>query len=145
MKVLVVEDDAAIRELVVIKLTRAGHEVLAESNGNAGLATALAEQPDLAILDWMMPGLTGVELCRAMRLDPRSAHISVLLLTSRAQESDIEQGFAAGATDYMVKPFRGRELISRAESLMTRKPHASASPGDRLANATTIRSDGPER
>lgn len=121
MKVLVVEDDSAIRQLVAMKLTRAGYEVLAEDNGKAGLATALDERPDLVILDWMMPGLSGVEVCRAMRTDPRAEHIGVLLLTARAQEGDIDQGFAAGATDYMVKPFRGRELISRVESLLTQK------------------------
>jgi DNA-binding response OmpR family regulator len=65
----------------------------------------------------MMPGLTGVEVCRAMRADPRAKNTTILLLTSRAQEADIDQGFTAGADDYMVKPFRGRELVSRVKSL----------------------------
>lgn len=119
MRVLVVEDDVDIRDLVVMKLTRAGHDVLAEGDGDSGLAVALDQQPDLVILDWMMPRLTGVEVCRAMRADPRTEDVAVLLLTSRAQEADVGQGFTAGASDYMVKPFSGRELLSRAESLLT--------------------------
>jgi DNA-binding response OmpR family regulator len=117
MKVLVVEDDVDIRDLVISLLSRAGYEVLAEDNGEAGLAAALTRQPDLVILDWMMPGRTGVEVCRAMRADPRAKNTTILLLTSRAQEADIDQGFTAGADDYMVKPFRGRELVSRVKSL----------------------------
>jgi DNA-binding response OmpR family regulator len=117
MKVLVVEDDADVRDLVVLSLVKAGFEVWTEADGESGLAAALAEQPDVVILDWMMPRMTGVEVCRAMRAHPRTEHISVLLLTSRLQEADIDLGFAAGASDYMVKPFRGRELVSRVESL----------------------------
>lgn len=118
MTVLVVEDDADIRELVALSLRQAGFAVLAQSNGEAALAVALAEQPDLVILDWMMPRMSGVEVCRALRADPRGQHIPVLVLTSRAQEVDIDLGFDAGANDYMVKPFRARELVSRVESLV---------------------------
>jgi two-component system phosphate regulon response regulator PhoB len=117
MKVLVVEDDLDIQELVISLLSRAGYDVLAESNGDAGLAAALTQQPDLVILDWMMPGLSGVEVCRAMRADPRAKTIAVLMLTSKAQETDIDQAFTVGADDYMVKPFRGRELVSRVNAL----------------------------
>lgn len=131
MKVLVVEDDVDIRDLIVMKLTRVGYEVLAEGTGEAGLAVAMEELPDLVILDWMMPRMTGVEVCRAMRADPRAEHIPVLLLTSRAQEADIDQGFTAGATDYMVKPFQGRELVSRVESLLTKKQRVPVRPGYR--------------
>lgn len=118
MTVLVVEDDPDVRDLVVLALQQAGFTVLAQSNGEAALAVALAEQPDLVILDWMMPGMTGVEVCQALRADPRGRTIPVLVLTSRAQEMDIDLGFEAGATDYMVKPFRGRELVSRVDSLV---------------------------
>jgi DNA-binding response OmpR family regulator len=117
MKVLVVEDDVDIQDIVISVLSRDGYEVHTEGNGDAGLAAALTQQPDLVILDWMMPGLTGVEVCRAMRADPRTKDIAILLLTSRAQEADIDQAFTAGADDYMVKPFRGRELLSRVKSL----------------------------
>lgn len=117
MKALVVEDDVDIQDIVASVLGRAGYEVLVEDNGDAGLAAALTQQPDLVILDWMMPGLSGVEVCRGMRADPRTQDIPVLLLTSRAQEADIDQAFTAGADDYMVKPFRSRELVSRVTAL----------------------------
>jgi DNA-binding response OmpR family regulator len=120
MKVLIVEDDEDIRDFVVSLLSRAGYEVLAEDNGHAGLASALREQPDLVILDWMMPGLTGVEVCRAMRADIRGNGLPILLLTSRAQEADIDQAFTAGVDDYMVKPFEGRELVSRVTALTSK-------------------------
>ena len=116
MKVLVVEDDADIQDIVISVLSRAGYDVLAEDNGDAGLAAALTQQPDLVILDWMMPGLTGVEVCRAMRADPRAKNVRPAAHV-RAQEADIDQAFTAGADDYMVKPFRGRELVSRVNSL----------------------------
>ncbi|NYG06279.1 DNA-binding response OmpR family regulator [Phycicoccus badiiscoriae] len=117
MKALVVEDDVDIQDIVASVLGRAGYEVLVEDNGDAGLVAALTQQPDLVILDWMMPGLSGVDVCRGMRADPRAQHIPVLLLTSRAQERDIDQAFTAGADDYMVKPFRTRELVSRVTAL----------------------------
>lgn len=117
MKVLVVEDDLDIQDLVVALLSRAGYDVVVRDNGDAGLAAAMSHLPDLVILDWMMPGLSGVEVCRAIRADPRTKGVAVLMLTSKAQEGDIDQAFTAGADDYMVKPFRGRELVSRVQSL----------------------------
>ena len=118
--VVVVDDDPDIRALVAMKLTNAGYSVTVESDGEAGLATALNEQPDLVVLDWMMPGLSGIEVCRALRDDPRTASTAVLLLTARAQEEDIERGFAAGADDYLIKPFSVRELATRVESILRR-------------------------
>lgn len=118
MTVLVVEDDPDVRDLVALSLQQAGFRVLAQSNGEMALALALAEQPDVVILDWMLPGMSGVEVCQRVRSDPRGKDIAVLLLTSRAQEHDIDLGFDAGANDYMVKPFRGRELVSRVDSLV---------------------------
>ena len=119
MKVLVVEDDLDIQDLVVTLLSRDGHTVVAEAEGWTGLATALAQSPDLVVLDWMMPGMSGVDVCRALRADPRTKDVPVLMLTSKAQEADIDQAFSAGADDYMVKPFRGRELVSRVRDLAT--------------------------
>ncbi len=121
MKVLVVEDDVDVRDLVALSLVKAGFDVLTEADGKSGLTLAQHQQPDVVILDWMMPRMTGVEVCRAMRADPRTEKTGILLLTSRIQEADIDQGFAAGADDYMVKPFRGRELVSRVESLLANR------------------------
>ena len=118
--VVVVDDDPDISALVAMKLSNVGYSVTVESDGEPGLATALDEQPDLVVLDWMMPGLTGIEVCRALRDDPRTASTVVLLLTARAHEEDIERGFAAGADDYLVKPFSVRELVNRVDALLAR-------------------------
>jgi two-component system, OmpR family, phosphate regulon response regulator PhoB len=118
--VVVVDDDPDIRALVSTRLSKAGYVVTVESDGEAGLAAARALQPDLVVLDWMMPGLSGIEVCRMLRDDPRTADTAVLLLTARAQEEDIERGFAAGADDYLVKPFSVRELANRVDALLAR-------------------------
>ena len=118
--VVVVDDDPDIRALVSMRLSKAGYAVTVESDGEAGLATALAERPDLVVLDWMMPGLSGIEVCRMLRDDPRTTDTAVLLLTARAQEEDIERGFAAGADDYLVKPFSVSELATRVEAMLAR-------------------------
>src|SRR3712207_4608113 len=90
MKVLVVEDDPDVADLVVLALERAGFELWTETDGTAGLAHALQQRPDVVILDWVMPGMTGVEVCRALRADPRTERTAILLLTSRTQEADID-------------------------------------------------------
>jgi two-component system phosphate regulon response regulator PhoB len=118
--VVVVDDDPDIRALVAMKLSNAGYEVTVEANGEAGLAAALLAPPDLVVLDWMMPGLSGIDVCRALRDDPRTSETAVLLLTARAQEEDIERGFAAGADDYLVKPFSVRELAERVDAILAR-------------------------
>ncbi len=135
--VLIVDDDPDIRELVAWKLSQAGYAVLAEGDGEAGLATATGRHgvsegtpPDLVLLDWMMPKMNGIEVCRAMRNDPSAAHVPVILLTAKAQEADVDRGFAAGADDYVVKPFSPRELLSRVQAILSapepRRPRVQA-------------------
>ena len=121
MRVLVVEDDPVVRELIEWKLAAAGHEVLLAEDGEAGLSRARSDKPDAVIVDWMMPKLTGLEVCQAIRADADLAATPVLLLTARAQESDVEKGYAAGVDDYLMKPFSPRELLTRLEGL-TRRP-----------------------
>ncbi|MGH8973903.1 MAG: response regulator transcription factor [Acidimicrobiia bacterium] len=118
--VLIADDDPDIRELVAFKLGQAGHRVVAVADGEAALAEARAETPDLVLLDVMMPRRTGMEVCRELRADPRTGSVPVILLTAKAQEADIEQGFAAGADDYIVKPFSPRELVSRVTTALNR-------------------------
>jgi len=125
--VLVVDDDTDIRELITWKLSQSGYGVLAEADGAAGLAaasgaseTAFGVRPDLVILDWAMPEMSGIDVCLALRADPSTASIPVILLTAKAQEAQIDQGFAAGADDYIVKPFSPRELLRRVEALLAR-------------------------
>ena len=119
-KIVVADDDADIRELVAFKLQQTGHEVVAVADGAAAVEACQAEEPDLVVLDVMMPGMSGLDACRALRLDPALAKVPVILLTARAQEAEIEQGFNAGADDYVVKPFSPRELASRVAAVLQR-------------------------
>jgi DNA-binding response OmpR family regulator len=123
--VLVVDDDADIRELIVWKLTHAGYTVLAAADGEAGLAAATGaggsgEIPDLILVDWMMPRMTGIELCRALRDDPATARLPIILLTAKADEAEVETGFAVGVDDYIAKPFSPREMVSRVQAVLAR-------------------------
>jgi len=118
--VLVADDDSDIRELVAFKLGQAGYEVLAVGDGAAALETARAQRPDLAILDLMMPGLSGLDVCAQLRRDEGTAAVPVIMLTAKAQEHDVATGFAAGADDYVVKPFSPRELVSRVQAVLAR-------------------------
>ena len=118
--ILIADDDADIRDLVAFKLEQAGFDVTAVDNGLSALAAANEAPPDLVVLDVMMPGLSGIDVCRALRGDPRTAGLPVILLTARAQEGDVEVGFGAGADDYVVKPFSPRELVSRVEAVLAR-------------------------
>jgi two-component system phosphate regulon response regulator PhoB len=109
-----------IADLVAFRLTRLGLDVSVETDGQAGLAAARELRPDLIVLDWMMPRMNGLEMCAALRSDPDEAlaRTPVLLLTAKAQEPDLERGFAAGATDYIVKPFSPRELATRVTAAL---------------------------
>jgi DNA-binding response OmpR family regulator len=119
-RVLVVDDDPVIADLVAFRLTRLGLDVSVETAGQAGRAAARELRPDLVVLDWMMPRMNGLEMCAALRADPDQdlARTPVLLLTAKAQEPDLERGFAAGATDYIVKPFSPRELATRVTAAL---------------------------
>jgi DNA-binding response OmpR family regulator len=123
--VLVVDDDADIRELITWKLNQAGYATMVAADGEAGLAAVAAgdadgRAPDLILVDWMMPKMSGIDVCRALRQDARTAGIPVILLTANAQEADVELGFAAGVDDYIAKPFSPREMVSRIEAVLTR-------------------------
>jgi two-component system phosphate regulon response regulator PhoB len=118
--VLVVDDDPDIRDIARLKLEQAGLQVLTEADGEAGLAAALQATPDLLLLDWMMPRMTGIEVCRRLRETAETANLPIILLTAKAQEADIERGFAAGANDYIVKPFSPRELVIRVNAALAR-------------------------
>jgi DNA-binding response OmpR family regulator len=120
-RVLVADDDPDIRELVRFKLEQGGHEVTTVADGDAALEAARANGPyALILLDVMMPRRTGIEVCEALRADPTMRAVPILLLTAKAQEADVERGFAAGADDYIVKPFSPRELSSRVTAALAR-------------------------
>ena len=119
--VLVADDDEDVRELVEFKLTQAGWDVASARDGEEALARIIASPPDVAVLDIMMPKLSGLDLCREIRENPDIDEIPILLLTAKAQEADMEQGFTLGADDYIVKPFSPRELANRLEALIARR------------------------
>lgn len=119
-RIVVADDDADIRELVEFKLATLGHDIVAVSDGAAAVEACQAHRPDLAVLDVMMPGVSGLDAMRVIRSDPMLSDLPVILLTARAQESDVETGFDSGADDYITKPFSPRELALRVEALLAR-------------------------
>ena len=121
-RIVVADDDADIRELVSYKLERAGHVVTAVGDGAAAVIACRAEGAELVLLDLMMPGMSGLDACREIRRSPELAGVRVIMLTARAQESDTELGLAAGADDYITKPFSPRELAARVEALLGQGP-----------------------
>ena len=122
--VLVVDDDPVVADLVAFRLQRLGLEGTVESDGESGLAAARRLRPDLVVLDWLMPRMDGLEVCRALRADadPALARTPVLLLTAKSQDPDLERGFAAGATDFIARPFSTRELVSRVTAALPAVP-----------------------
>ncbi|HET7303291.1 MAG TPA: response regulator [Segeticoccus sp.] len=120
-RVLVADDDADIRELVVFKLEQAGLDVEAVDDGAAALAAIRRAPPRLAVLDVMMPQMSGIDVLRAVREDPRTEAVKVILLTARSRDTDVDAGFASGADDYVVKPFSPRELVHRVNGVLSRR------------------------
>jgi DNA-binding response OmpR family regulator len=120
MHILVVEDDRDIADLVAHYLQKAGWESHLVHAGDAALAYARSRHPDLVILDVMLPGLSGLEVCRALRADKTTAAIPIIMVTARAEESDRIIGLEIGADDYIAKPFSPNELVARVRALMRR-------------------------
>ena len=119
--VLVADDDPDILGLVRYRLERSGYAVATADSGTEAVRLAGELSPALAVLDVMMPGLTGFDVTRRLREDPHTAGIPVILLTARAQEADVQEGFAAGADDYLRKPFSPRELSARVQAVLGRR------------------------
>ena len=120
-RILVVEDEAAIGELIAINLRHAGHEVTMASTAEQAQDEVDRVLPDLVILDWMLPGTSGLALAQAWRARDRTRHLPLIMLTARGEESDKIQGLDAGADDYLTKPFSPRELLARIRSVLRRK------------------------
>lgn len=119
-RVLIADDDQVTCDLLSFKLTRAGYSVLTAGDGAAALAQILEDPPDLAILDVMMPGLSGFDVLRKVRQNPATANMAIILLTARTRESDVDTGFASGAQDYIRKPFSPTELLHRVKAVLDR-------------------------
>lgn len=119
-RIVVADDDLDILDLVVFKLTQAGFETVAVSDGLAALKAIETDPPRLAILDVMMPGLSGIDVLRKVRANEATKDLDVILLTARARDTDVDMGFAVGASDYVIKPFSPRELLHRVNAVLAR-------------------------
>jgi two-component system phosphate regulon response regulator PhoB len=119
--ILVVEDEPAIQDLIQINLEMGGYRVLVTPSAEDALKIVQHELPDLALLDWMLPGMSGVELTRKLRGDSRTKSLPVILLTARGEEEDKLRGLETGADDYMVKPFSLKELEARIKAVLRRR------------------------
>jgi two-component system alkaline phosphatase synthesis response regulator PhoP len=117
-KVLIADDQPNMRQLVRLTLESGHFEILEASDGDAALAVARAERPDLLFLDWTMPGLAGVEVCRALREDPDTAGMRIVMLTARSQDSDRLHAQEMGADDYITKPFSPIQLLEKVRDVL---------------------------
>ena len=119
-KVLIVEDEDALVTLLTYNLEADGYDVVVSKSGNDALVVLAEEQPDIVILDWMLPGIAGIEICRQIRARPNTKTLPVIMLTARGEEGDKVRGLATGADDYVVKPFSVSELLARVRALLRR-------------------------
>ena len=118
--ILIVEDEPDVVDLLRYNLERAGFSVMTAATGDRGLEMARANRPDLIILDLMLPGMTGQEICRALKKDPETEPLLIVMLTAKGQSEDRVKGLELGADDYMAKPFSPRELVLRVQALLKR-------------------------
>lgn len=125
--VLIVEDEADVVDLLRYNLKRAGFKVLVATSGDAGLASVRTHRPDIVVLDLMLPGMSGLEVCRALKQDSETTHIPILMLTAKDEQKDRVKGLETGADDYVGKPFSPRELVLRVQALLRRLRTTAAS------------------
>jgi two-component system phosphate regulon response regulator PhoB len=128
-KILVIEDDENIQELVKYNLEKDGFAVLTSLVGEEGLDIASKEQPDLILLDLMLPGIDGLDVCRILKSDSRTEQIAIVMMTAKGEESDIVVGLELGADDYVTKPFSPKVLLARIKAVLRRK---SGKPSSRF-------------
>jgi two-component system phosphate regulon response regulator PhoB len=125
MTILVVDDEEDILELMKVNLLREGYKVICAADGEEALKLAKAQLPSLVILDLMLPGIDGLEVCRTLRSDPKTEHIPVIMLSAKGSESDIIVGLEVGADDYVTKPFSPKVLIARVKRVLRKKVESS--------------------
>ncbi|MGM0983229.1 MAG: phosphate regulon transcriptional regulator PhoB [Pseudomonadota bacterium] len=118
--VLIVDDEAPIREMIAVALEMADYRVLEADNAQDAHAMVVDHQPDLVLLDWMMPGTSGIELARRLKREEATAELPIIMLTAKGEEDNKIQGLEAGADDYITKPFSPRELVARLKAVLRR-------------------------
>lgn len=119
--ILLVEDEPGIQELLKLNLGQAGHQVTAASDAEDALQYLKSALPDVILLDWMLPGMSGIDLCKRLRSDNRYQPVPIIMLTARGEEQDRVAGLDTGADDYITKPFSPRELVSRIRAVLRRR------------------------
>mgnify|MGYP001379947419 FL=1 len=119
--ILVIEDEPAIQELIAVNLSFAGHKVLRAYDAEQAQILIRAELPDLILLDWMLPGASGITLAKKLRSDERTQQVPVIMLTAKGSEDDKIEGLEAGADDYITKPFSPKELLARIKAVLRRR------------------------
>ncbi|MBI4988478.1 MAG: phosphate regulon transcriptional regulator PhoB [Rhodocyclales bacterium] len=125
-RVLVVEDDPAIQELIRFTLEKAGLKPVAAASAEEAQAALKAELPDVVLIDWMLPKMSGLALAQQLRATPRTAKLPLIMVTAKGEEADRVAGLESGADDYLVKPFSPRELVARIQAVLRRRaPHAA--------------------
>ncbi|RCW88967.1 phosphate regulon transcriptional regulator PhoB [Paracoccus lutimaris] len=129
--VLVVEDEGAQREVLKYNLEAEGFEVVMAENGDEAMLLVAEEQPDLIVLDWMLPNVSGIEICRRVKADPQTRQIPIVMLSARSEEVDRVRGLETGADDYVVKPYSVVELMARLRTQLRRTRPATM--GERLS------------
>ena len=134
-RILVVEDEQDLRQVLEYNLRDAGHEVVAFGEGRKAMAWAAEETPDLVLLDLMLPDVSGLEVCRALKAGKNTRDVPVVMVTARGEEIDRVVGFELGADDYVVKPFSVRELLLRLRAVLRRGATSSAGTAPRRSTA----------
>jgi two-component system, OmpR family, phosphate regulon response regulator PhoB len=137
-KVLIIEDEKDLAELLAFNLEKEGYAATCVYDGKLGLERAGLELPDLILLDLMLPGLLGTDVCKALRKDLRTAHIPIIMITAKGDEIDRVVGFEVGADDYIVKPFSMREVALRVKAVMRRFEHEVQTPMPELLSIGDI-------
>lgn len=130
LKILVVDDEINIRELVKFNLDKAGYKIIEASDGHSAVSMVRAEKPDLVILDLMLPGIDGLEVCRLLKGQRETSGIPIIMLTAKSEEIDKIIGLELGADDYMTKPFSARELTARVKAVLRRSQKDAVPAGE---------------
>jgi two-component system, OmpR family, alkaline phosphatase synthesis response regulator PhoP len=119
--ILVIEDEEDIQELVKYNLSKEGYQVTCAGSGEDGVRQARARLPHQIVLDLMLPGIDGLEVCRILKADPKTQHIPIIMLTAKGEDSDVVAGLELGADDYLTKPFSPKVLLARVRAILRRK------------------------
>ena len=138
-RILVIEDEMHIQELIKYNLEKSGYRVTLADNGHTGLAEALSNTHELILLDLMLPGLDGLEVCKRLRADPKTKKVPILMLTAKSEELDKVLGLELGADDYITKPFSVKELIARVRATLRRLGEDREEPTSKVQSSNLLK------